>query len=194
MSKSSARRATQLLKLRPYKTTVIHTSQPCNPASRVHFCSWFLQSVIKGEINLQFTFSNEAWFHSQRYINTQNNRYWSSQNSHLTHQVLLLPVKVGVWCAVSARMIVGPVFFNETINCEKYIQVILWQFFPDSMAGFSKTQLLPILHVCLYRLCPMSSGTELSEVVFGQHVHPILILVIFFFWGCLKDKVYNSNS
>jgi uncharacterized membrane protein len=39
----------------------------------------------------------------------------------------------------------------------------------------------------------MSSGTELSAVVFGQHIHPILILVIFFFWGCLKNKVYNSN-
>jgi hypothetical protein len=31
-------------------------------------------------------------------------------------------VKVGVWCAVSARMIVEPVF-NETINCEKYLHV-----------------------------------------------------------------------
>jgi hypothetical protein len=40
--------------------------------------------------------------------------------------------------------------------------------------------LLPTPHVCIYRLCLMSSGTELSAVVFGQHVHPILILVIFF--------------
>jgi hypothetical protein len=39
----------------------------------------------------------------------------------------------------------------------------------------------------------MSSGTELSAVVFGQHVHRILILVIFFFWGCSNDRVYNSN-
>jgi hypothetical protein len=38
----------------------------------------------------------------------------------------------------------------------------------------------------------MSSGTELSSVVFGQHVHSILILKCFFFWGCLKDDVYNS--
>jgi hypothetical protein len=50
------------------------------------------------------------WFHVQEYINTQNNRYCSSQNPHLTHEVLLHPVKINVWCAVSAR-IVGPVFF-----------------------------------------------------------------------------------
>jgi hypothetical protein len=39
----------------------------------------------------------------------------------------------------------------------------------------------------------MPSGTELSAVLFGQHVHPILILVIFFSWGFLRDKIYNSN-
>jgi hypothetical protein len=40
-------------------------------------------------------------------------------------------VEVGVWCAVSAKRIVGPVFFNETINCERYVQIILRQFFPE---------------------------------------------------------------
>jgi hypothetical protein len=32
MSKPSARMSTQLLKLGPYKTTVIHALQPCDPA------------------------------------------------------------------------------------------------------------------------------------------------------------------
>jgi hypothetical protein len=91
--------------------------EPSDPASRVHFCSWFLQSAVEGEIDQQLTFfSHEAWFHLQGCINTQNNRYWSQQNPHLTHEVLLQPVKVGVWCGVRAR-IVGPVFFNEIINC-----------------------------------------------------------------------------
>jgi hypothetical protein len=40
-------------------------------------------------------------------------------------------VKVGVWFAVSARRIVGPAFFNETVSCEGYIEVILGQFFPQ---------------------------------------------------------------
>jgi hypothetical protein len=55
-----------LLKLRPYKTTAMHALQQHDPASRVPFCSWFLQSVVEGEINQQFTFfSDEAWFHLQ---------------------------------------------------------------------------------------------------------------------------------
>jgi hypothetical protein len=40
-------------------------------------------------------------------------------------------VKVGVWCAVSARKIVGPVFFNEKMNLERYVKAILGQFFPE---------------------------------------------------------------
>jgi hypothetical protein len=30
-------------------------------------------------------------------------------------------------------------------------------------------------------------------VVLGKHVQLILILLIFLFWGCLKDGGYNSN-
>jgi hypothetical protein len=55
VSKSSARTATQLLKLRPYKTTVIHALQPRDSAGTVHFCNCFLQSLVEGEINPQLT-------------------------------------------------------------------------------------------------------------------------------------------
>jgi hypothetical protein len=86
--------------------------QQHDPASRVRLCSWFLQSVVEGQIDPQLAFfSDEAWFHLQEYINMQNNCYWNSQNSHLTREAPLHPVKFGVW--LSARRIVGPVFFNK---------------------------------------------------------------------------------
>jgi hypothetical protein len=40
-------------------------------------------------------------------------------------------VKVGVWCAVCTRRIAGPVFFKETMNCEKYVQIIFGKFFSE---------------------------------------------------------------
>jgi hypothetical protein len=112
VSKFSAKTATQLLKIRSYKTAVIHGSLARAQSSyQGSILQFVLQSVIEGEIDPQLTFfSDEAWFHLQGYINTQNNRHWSSQNPHLTHEALLHRVKVGVWCAVNAR-IVGPVFF-----------------------------------------------------------------------------------
>jgi hypothetical protein len=186
VSMSSARRATQWLKLRHYKTAVIHILQPHNPASRVHFSSWFLQSVVTGGINLQLTFfSDAAWFHLHGYINMLNNCYWSSQNLHITQEVLLHPVKVGVWYVVSARRIVGPMFFNETINCERYVQVIIRQFFSEltkeRLYGWFQqdTATAHTAHTHLCRLCPVSSGIEFSAVVFGQHIHLFVIFIIF---------------
>jgi hypothetical protein len=123
VSKSTARTAAQLLKLEHYKTPVIHAA--CNPASRAHFCSWFLQPVIEGKINPQLTFFTEAWFHLQGHINTQNNHYWSSQNPYLTQEVPLHPVKVGVWCVLSARRFTGPVLsvkqdMNRSFLCNSF--------------------------------------------------------------------------
>jgi hypothetical protein len=129
-------------------------------------------------------FSDEAWFHLQGYINTQNNRYWSSQNPHLTHEVPLHPVKVGVWYAESSR-IVGPMFLNEKVNCERYVQVILGQFFlelreGERLYGWLQQDSATAHTARMYmQALSESSGTELSAVVFGQQVHPILILVIF---------------
>jgi hypothetical protein len=40
-------------------------------------------------------------------------------------------VNVGVGCALSARRIVAPVFFKETIYCERYVRVILGQFLSE---------------------------------------------------------------
>jgi hypothetical protein len=106
--------------------------QSREPASCVHFYSRLLQSVAKGEIDSELAFfSDEAWFHLPGYISTQNNRYWSSQNPHLTHDVPAPSSEVGVLCAVSERRVVGPMFLNETINCEGYVQVILRQSFPE---------------------------------------------------------------
>jgi hypothetical protein len=95
LSKSSARRAAQLQKLSLYRTTVSHALYPRDLAGRVNFFSWVLQSVVEGEIDPQLIFfSDKAWFHLQGYISTQNYRYWSSQNPHLTHEVLLQLVKI----------------------------------------------------------------------------------------------------
>jgi hypothetical protein len=94
-------------------------------------------------------------------------------------------VNVGVWCAASARRIVGPVFFNKTINCERYVQVILGKFFPELTeeerlyCWFHQDP--ATAHTARMSMQALSddSGTELSAVVLRQHVHLIVILVIF---------------
>jgi hypothetical protein len=97
-------------------------------------------------------------------------------------------VKAGVWCAVSARRFVEPVFFNGTINSEKYIQVILGHFFPElpeeRLYGWFQ-QDSATAHTACMSMQALSDvfGDRISAVVFGQLVHPILIFLLGFFEG-----------
>jgi hypothetical protein len=68
--------------------------------------------------------------HATRATQLLKRRLCNSQNPHLTNEVQLHPVKAGVWSAVKARRNAWPAFFNETINCERYEEVIFRQFFP----------------------------------------------------------------
>jgi hypothetical protein len=59
------------------------------------------------------------------------------------------------------------------------------------MAGFSKTELLPTLHVCLLALSSVFGDRIINSGIWMAH-SPDLNPSDFVFWGCLKDKVYNS--
>jgi hypothetical protein len=59
------------------------------------------------------------WFHISRYVNSQNSRFLSSENPHLFHEVQLHSQKIGCWCAISRKRVVGPIFFCETVAAEK---------------------------------------------------------------------------
>jgi hypothetical protein len=67
-------------------------------------------------------FSHEAWFTLNGNVNSQNNIYWCSENLHAVHEVCFCDLKVGAWCAVSAHKLKGPMFFEEMINSDHYIQ------------------------------------------------------------------------
>jgi hypothetical protein len=109
-------------------------------------------------------------------------------------------VKVGICCAASSRRIVGPVFFNKTIKCEKYVQIILWQFFPElpeeeRLCGWFQQDSSTAHTACI-------SLQALSDVFRDRIINsgiwpacsPSLNPCEFFFWHYLKDRAYNSNA
>jgi hypothetical protein len=60
------------------------------------------------------------------------------------------------------------------------------------MAGFSKTQLLLTLHVPMQALSEVFGDGIISSGIWPAR-SPELNPCEFFFWGCVKDKVYKSN-
>jgi hypothetical protein len=67
------------------------------------------ESVFNGLLDLKLMFYFEkAWFTLSSYVNSQNNRHWSTDNYHNVHEVALHALKAGVLCATGAwRMIVA---------------------------------------------------------------------------------------
>jgi hypothetical protein len=73
-------------------------------------------------------FSDEAWFSLHGEVISHNNRYCSAENTRLIHE-LPQHQKICVWCAISARRIIGPIFYDNTVNAARYVNNIRSPFF-----------------------------------------------------------------
>jgi hypothetical protein len=126
MTCGSVQRATKRLKLHPYRVQVCHELKEIYKEKRMRYCKWFRQFVRNGVDILEKVFVfEEAWFHLSGYVNSQNSRFWSSENPHLFHKVPLHSQKIGCWCAISRKRIVGPIFFSEIVTAEKYQEITM---------------------------------------------------------------------
>jgi hypothetical protein len=114
------RTASKLLKLRPYKTIKVHTLQLHDTVIPV--AGIFIQFMVSSSIPSQYFFQTsvnftrlDTWAH--KITNTEEQKNW-----HRTHEVPLHDLKIGVWLNMSASRILGPVFYADTINSERYVR------------------------------------------------------------------------
>jgi hypothetical protein len=164
------------------------------------FLTGFLRAVHDSVLDPELKFfTDEAWFYLSGYIIVQNNRYWSSINPRQTFEVPLHDQKIGVWCAITASRIVGPIFFENTINSERYVTDILGPFF-DSITEEKKRhgyfmQDGATAHTATYSINALNEMFENRLISRGlwPSVSPDLSLCDFYLWGNLKDIVYSNN-
>jgi hypothetical protein len=110
--------------MHPYKIRVVHELLPGDGITRLHYCHWFMKSGTRDGDELDdWNWSDEAWFHLDGYVNSQNSRIWSTENPHALHESPLHARKVGVWCAMSRRRIFIT-FFHDSVNSERYITMV----------------------------------------------------------------------
>ncbi|CAK1579984.1 unnamed protein product [Parnassius mnemosyne] len=93
------------------------------------------QSEVDTNFSEKVIFSDEAHFHLDGFVNTQNCRIWDSENPHAIHEKQMHPQRVTVWCGFWSGGVIGPYFFeNEaeiavTVNGIRYRNMItdfLW--------------------------------------------------------------------
>ncbi len=91
-SMKSTHHATRLLKLYPYRVSVLHEVNPAHCPKRIEFCKWFLHLSPNNITEFdKFFFSDETWVQVDGYVNIQNYRTWSTENPHEYREAGLHP-------------------------------------------------------------------------------------------------------
>ncbi|GFX36357.1 uncharacterized protein TNCV_4932701 [Trichonephila clavipes] len=95
--------------------------------ARRRFVEWAQNEIaIVPDFHKRISFSDEAHFWLNGYVNKQNCRIWSEANPQVYVETPLHPEKLTVWCALWAAGIIGPYFFkndeghNFTVNGDRY--------------------------------------------------------------------------
>jgi hypothetical protein len=101
---------------------VLHELKPEDKTARLQYCHWLQEESASGTLDMNIFFmSDEAWFNLSGYINSQNSRYWSTENPHQFVETPLHAQKRGVWCAVSTRRIITA-FSHLIVNSNRYVE------------------------------------------------------------------------
>nr|CAH7733486.1 unnamed protein product [Callosobruchus chinensis] len=205
VSRASLRRILRHLRYFPYKIQLVQQLQPQDYAQRLNFARRF-QQLAREERDFvnRLIMSDEAHFHLNGFVNTQNCRMWGTKNPRSIHQHPLHPVKCTVWCAVTSQRIIGPYFFETddgnavTVTGERYremIQTFLIQAIRNE----------PELWFQQDGATPHTAGATMLRQVFGDRLiskrahiaypprSPDLTARDFYLWGYLKEKVYRNK-
>lgn len=198
VSYGSVQRATKKLKLTPYKLHVVHELLPADPARRLHYCTWYRQFTRNNIARLDtIFFSDEAWFSLNGYVNSQNYRWWSSVNPYGHIEAPLHSEKIGVWCALSRKRLVGPIFFTTTITAEVY-QGILTDFIAllerdERYCWFQQDNARPHTAKTTKEFLLEFFDNRLIWEGLWPPRSPDLSPLDFFLWGYIKDRAYVNQ-
>lgn len=116
------------LKFKSTIPTLCHALNEDDPDRRKEFCEIFLNRFNDNSLRY-ILWSDEAHFKLNGHVNRHNSVYWSQENPHRTMEVVQQGPGVMVWCGIINDSIIGPYFFDGSVNGERYLvmlQQYLW--------------------------------------------------------------------
>lgn len=197
------------LKFFPYKIQIHQYLTQWDMDRRDRFAFRMDSWIIRGKLNPQMIwFSDECHFWLNGFVNKQNYRFWAGENPRVFEVTKMKPEKVTVWCAISAKGIIGPFFFNDTVNSERYKEMLEDFFIPSAQGldaiddfwfmqdGAKPHRTLEVFELLDEHFHGRVIGLE-YESRYGCGIEwppcsPDLNPCDYYLWGSLKEKVYAS--
>jgi hypothetical protein len=184
------------LHLKPFKFQQWHKLEDHDYEKRLLFASWFLKQPAK---NLPFYFfTDEAYFSLTLPLNHQNNRVWSDSQPCVGKETPLHDKKILVWCAISAKRVFGPYYFEESVNQHNYLEMLKNFFWPKVLRTadykkyhFQQDGATPHTATEVQRWLGERFGKKFIDKNSWPPRSPDLNPCDFYLWGHLKQVAYN---
>lgn len=213
VSKTSVLRLLKKQRMHPYKVFPVHELNECDGDRRLEFCERIMDLCqLNPHFSNRILFSDEATFCLNGTINRQNCRYWSRDNPRWMMEVnTQYPRKVNVWAGIIENRIIGPYFFDGSLNAEGYLRFLETFLIPTLKTLYpSEENPNEVDHHVWFQQdgAPPHFGHNvrayLNAVFPGRWIgrrgaiewparSPDLTPLDFFLWGYLKSKVYVNR-
>jgi hypothetical protein len=202
ISKSSARNILKKYKFFPYKMQTIQRLGGTDFERRLEFSQWGTEQIdLNAEFTRKIIFSDEAMFYLNGQVNRQTTRYWCNANPYwAVDSNTQSDPRVMVWCGIWGDRIIGPFFFDNSVNGHTYLELLMEKLWPQ----ISQDPNLPEAmfqqdgapgHFALTVRNWLNSHFPGKWIGRGGPIgwaprSPDLTPLDFFLWGYLKSRVY----
>lgn len=127
LSKSTVSNVLRRNGLHPYHVHLHHALVDRDFQNRLDFCNWVLNCVAEDRhITEKILWTDEAKFGRSAQVNIHNAHYWSTRNPHWVLRAMhQYQWSFNVWCGILDGSVIGPLFFDNTLNSDRYVKDIL---------------------------------------------------------------------
>lgn len=205
INRESVRKILLKNKFKPYKPKLINTLQDRDFDIRLLFSFWYqgkIEEDYKFPYNILWT--DEATFTSNGVVSSQNSRWWAQGNPNFIIECRnQYSFKTNVWCGILNDQIIGPYFFRNNLNSQRYLE-----FLNNDIAEVLDNMAIDLRCALWYQLdgAPIHNTLQVRNtlnVLFHSRVigrnwdncwpprSPDITPLDFFLCGYLKQKVYK---
>jgi len=110
----------------PYKIQILHELNEDDYDRRIEFCELMCQRINEDHNLIKnICFSDESSFFLNGFVNKHNCRYWDNENPQLFREGhTQFPEKINVWAGILGHEIVGPLFLEENLTGQLYLNLL----------------------------------------------------------------------
>lgn len=193
-------------KFKDFKILPVHHMKPEDANRRLTFCRWLLDSYNNNnEFLSKILFTDESQFTNCGVFNRKNEHHWDDENPHDFSQVKpQTKFSINVWCGILGNQVIGPFFFNGTLNSRRYLD-----FLENNLPELLEDVPLAVIANLYFQqdgAPPHNAGIVLQYLrqkwdnkviatngpVLWPARSPDLTPLDFFLWGYLKNEVYKD--